>query len=74
MENKYSLKDYREAKTVGPHLDAILKVLDLTSRSLHHFKTYLPVSKILKSIDEQRIVLEAHRVRYAQILKTKGQF
>lgn len=70
----FDLKAYREAKTIGPHIDGILKVIYLNVRALSHFQSYLPVIKILKVMDEQKTLLELHKKHYDEILKTKGQF
>lgn len=69
----HSLRELREAKTIGPHLEAILKVIMLSEKSLSHFKSYLPVVKILNVLAEQKTLLELHKKKYDAILKSKGQ-
>lgn len=70
---KHSLKEYREARTIGPHITAILQVFSLTVRSLAHFKSYLPVMKVIKVIEDQQTLLEIHKKKYDEVLKSKGK-
>jgi coproporphyrinogen III oxidase-like Fe-S oxidoreductase len=74
MDNKHNLQSYREAKMIGPHISAILKVINLSIRSLQHFKSYLPVIKIIKVMEEQKTLLELHKKKYDEVLDRKGQF
>lgn len=69
----HDLKAYREAKTILPHLNAILKVIDLSIRSLAHFKSYLPVMRILVAMEKEKTLLELNQKKYEAILKSKGK-
>lgn len=68
----HDLKKYREAKTILPHIEAILKVINLSIKSLSHFKSYLPVMRILVVMEEQKTLLEINQKKYAEIIKNKG--
>lgn len=69
----YDLKKYGEAKAILPHLDAILKVLDLTERSLSFYKGYIPVSKILDVVSNQKRILKSYAEMYRKVKATKGK-
>lgn len=68
----HDLKKYKNAKGTLPHLEAILKVLDLTERSLKIFSFYIPVAKILLVIKEERLVIESYRHINSSIKNNKG--
>lgn len=69
----HDIEEYKKAKTILPHLEQILRVLDLTEQSLSYFKSYIPISSILVNIKEQRIVLEAYRKKFKDIKTAKGK-
>jgi len=70
---KHSLKDYKEAIILTEHLDAILKVLNLTERGLEHFKLYIPVAKVLHTIKDQKSILEVHYEKAKRVKESKGK-
>ena len=70
----HNLKRYKESKTILPHLEQILRVLELTEQSLTYFKSYIPVAKLLLNIKEQKKILEGYRNKYKEIKKTKGRY
>lgn len=73
MATNFNLKAYKEAIVICIHLEAILKVVNLSINGLKHFRPYIPVSKILKVLEEQKIVLEVQYKKYEKIKKTKGK-
>lgn len=68
-----SFKNYKEAKHILPHLEGILKIVDLSMRSLKLFDCYLPVIRILKVLKEEQSLLQIHQKKYEDIIKTKGK-
>lgn len=54
------LKDYKIAKKYKTDSTEILKVIDLATRALIHFKYYTPVKKILSEMNDQKAILLAH--------------
>lgn len=73
MSNIHSLRAIKEAKATLPHLEQILLVVNLSIKGLSHFKCYMPVAKILFTLEEQRRMLELYKVKYSDILKNKGR-
>lgn len=71
MENVTNLKQYKEAKAVIPHLEAILKVFDLTIKALKIFKAYIGVAKVLLVIEDQKLILESHLAKYRKLINDK---
>lgn len=69
----FNLKDYKEAKTVLPHINAVLKIINLSMMGLKMFKTYIPVAVILSTMNEQKVILEIYQQRYKKILDKKGK-
>jgi len=69
----HNLKDYKQSKIVLPHLIAILKVLDLTERSLKPFNYYVPVARVLVVIKEQKSIIESYKEENETIKKSKGK-
>lgn len=69
----YNLKKFREAKAILPHLEIILRILYLTDKSLSSYKCYIPVARILQTINEQGKLLEAYRNVYKKEKETKGK-
>lgn len=58
--NLVKLKDYKIAKRYKSDSEHFLKVLDLSSRGLEPFKTYVPIKRILAEIHDQTALLKAH--------------
>jgi hypothetical protein len=73
MSNEFSLRAYREAKTILPHLDAIITIFELSLKGLVIFKSYVPVYRVMVVIDEQKKLLESHRARLRKVLESKGR-
>lgn len=73
MNNTHDLKKYKESLAILPHLEAIIRVLNLTESALKHYNSYIPVIKILNSIRDQKALLEIHRIDYKKIKETKGR-
>lgn len=71
-DNVVSLKQYRNAKTLVVHLQAILKVINLAIAGLQHFELYVPVHEVLQSMRSNKLVLEAHLRKQQKILNNKG--
>ena len=69
----HNLKDYREAKIILPQLEAILRIVNLSIQGLSFYRAYMPVSVMLHTLKEQKIVLEIHRDRYKRIVDMKGK-
>lgn len=73
MNDRYDFKLYKEAKSVSPHLKTIIEILNLTYRGLSIYKHFIPVTKVLHVINEQKSILEAHKSKYEKIIKEKGK-
>lgn len=73
MANVHNLKDYKKANVYVTHLQAILKVIDLSIRGLTMFEVYTPVGRILTNLKNEKIVLEAHLTEQKRILKERGR-
>lgn len=68
----HDLQKYKEAKALLPHLETIIKVLNLTIKSLSYYQHFIPVYRILSVINNQKYILELERDRYKYIKSTKG--
>lgn len=72
MANVTNLKNHKELKKVKiyvEHLEAILKVMNLSIQGLTHFEVYIPVYQSLSTLREQKRILESHLNKYQQMLK-----
>lgn len=69
----HNLKNYKEAKAILPHIDAIIKVLNLTEKGLSHFNSFIPVARILKVIREEKSILESYKQEFEIVRKSKGK-
>ena len=66
-----NLRSWKLAKTFTEDSKSILKVLDLTERSLTLFKHYKPIKAILLEISNQKVILESHLLTAKKILDKK---
>ena len=69
----HNLQDYKSAKTVLPHINAILHIVNLSIRGLNLYRVYIPVNVILHTLQEQKTVLEIYQMKYKKILEMKGR-
>ena len=63
-----NLKSYKLAKEFDKDAKTMLKVIDLTQRSLVHFRHYKPIKAILAELTNQKGILEAHLSTAQKIL------
>lgn len=70
---KYSLKNYKEARDMLPHIDAIIQVLSASEKALNHYNWFIPVADILQKIKQRKPGLESIRDDYRIVLKNKGK-
>lgn len=66
-------KKYKKAKLCVEHLQAILKVIDLSIRGLSNFEVYVSVHRILNVMRDEKRFLEAHLKEQKSILESKGK-
>lgn len=74
MKNVKSLDEFKDSKKLKVyvvHLKAILRVVDLSIRGLVSFEVYKPVHEILRTLREQKMILESHLNKYEKILKER---
>lgn len=72
MGKIHNIKSYKESLIVINHIEAILKVIDLTIKALTHYRIYLPVQKILITLKEQKLTLEIHLEHHKKQKTNKG--
>lgn len=73
MNDVHSLKNFKDAKTLLPHIEKILYIFDLTEKSLGYYKSYIPAAKVLRVIIEQKKELQLHRDFYKKVKESKGK-
>lgn len=66
------LKAYKDSLTYLPHLEAILKVINLSMKTLIPFKHFVGVYRILVVMEEEKQLLEMHRDKFKKIKESKG--
>lgn len=69
----YDFRKYKESKILLPHIDAILKVFELTEKALARFTGYIPVQRVINVMREQHKILMDYKVEYEAIKKRKGK-
>ena len=68
----HNLKKYKDAKAILPHIDNILKVLNLSEKALTHYSHFVSVARILKVIKYEKLELENYKIIYESVRKKKG--
>ena len=69
----HDLLSYKESKITCEHLEKVLLVLKLATKSLYIFRAYIPVAKILLVMEDQRKILEENYVKFKKIKEEKGK-
>ncbi len=73
MTDVFNIKAYKEAKIMLPKIDGILRIINLSISGLTIFRAFIPVAVILSTMNEQKVTLEIHRLRYKKIIENKGK-
>jgi hypothetical protein len=73
VSDTHNFKAYKDAKQLLPHMEKILKIFDLSERSLSFYSVYVPAAKVLKIIKEQKSELQFHYDYYKKVKETKGK-
>jgi len=74
MKNVRDIKEFKETKKIKvyvEHLKAITKVVDLSIAGLKHFEVYIPVHRILRTLKDEKKILDSHLANYEKILKER---
>lgn len=69
----YNLKSYKDAKLMLPHIETILKIFNLTEKSLDYYRTYVPAAKVLQIVREQKKEMEFYHKVYKNAKDNKGK-
>jgi len=73
MDDLHNFKNYKKAKVYVQHLEAILKVVDLSVKGLSLFEVYIPVHRILVVMKDERRFLESHLKEQQEIIRRRGK-
>lgn len=68
-----NLKDYKKAKIVTKDLDVISHILDLSIRSLSVYNKYVPAKDCIRTLKEQKEIVDLHNKKYKKILEKKNE-
>lgn len=68
----HSIKKYKEALTLLPDIETILKILNLVEGSLTHYNHYMPAYKVLITTRDQKRVLEMYYRELVAVKNSKG--
>jgi peroxiredoxin family protein len=63
------VKNKKKYKQIVEDINAILRVLDLTQRSLIHYKKYRNVQEIISSCETNMTLLDIHKKKYEKELE-----
>lgn len=66
-----SFKDRKKYKQIVEDLTAVIKVFDLTQRSLVHFKKYKNVQEVISILETNLTLLDLYKKKYEAELKRK---
>ena len=73
MSNVHDLKKFKAVKLIDRDLAQLVKVLDLNIKGFQNYKHYIPIAKVLATLNEQRTILAIHLEKCKQVLKDKGK-
>lgn len=71
--NVHNLNQLKKARLYAEHVEAIIKVIDLSLKGLKHFEPYTSVARIMQVLNEERKVLQDHLDKCKKIKETKGK-
>jgi hypothetical protein len=69
----YNIKKYKESLLLLPDIEIMLKILNLTEKTLSYYTHYLPAFRVLTVVKEQKIILNAYYKELSEIKKSKGK-
>lgn len=72
IRNLKDFKDVKKAKVYHTHLTAILRVVNLSIAGLKHFEIYTSVKEILKTLKQEKKMLESHLFKMEKLIKEKS--
>ena len=62
-----SIKDFKNKKkykSLVEDLNNILKVINLSRKSLNFYRKYLPVQDIIITLDDSKVLIQSYKDRY----------
>jgi hypothetical protein len=74
MSNVKSLSDHKQkkkAKIYLEHISIILKIINLSIKSLERFEMYSSVQEILITLRSQKLILNSHSAKINKFLREK---
>lgn len=69
----HNLKDYKRAKVNLLHLEAILKVYELSTKGLSNFEIYVSVQRVLPVLKEETYLIKSQIRKLKKIIEEKGK-
>ena len=68
----HNITEYKKAQVIVKDLEKVLMVLNATEASLMNYDRYRPVSHILTTLSNEKILLELYLEQYKLVVETKG--
>jgi hypothetical protein len=68
----HNITEYKKAQVVVKDLEKVLKVINAAEASLMNYDRYRPVSYILTTLGNEKMLLQIYLEQYKIILETKG--
>jgi uncharacterized protein YbcV (DUF1398 family) len=68
----HNLTSYKQSIVLLPEIQDIIKVLTLTEKALSHYNYYVPASKVLATIQDQKTILQIYEKELIEVKKSKG--
>jgi len=73
MNEVHDLNKVKKAKTIVRELETVLKILNLSIKTLAPFQKYNSLSETLHALEDSKTILGVHFEHYQQVLKNKGK-